>query len=205
MTALAPLTFVDVETTGLHADLHQVWEIAVIRRDPDGAQVEYLWQIRPGEAHLEVVADPESLRIGRYWERAAVADGAEAVALHPSRLADPAWRLTLPELLHDLQGALDEAVVIGSNPGFDLAFLGVLLRENRRSLPWHYRPVDIATLAAGYLVGVGRGAEVRVPHSSRQLSRAVGVEPPGDGVAHTALGDARWAMAVYDAVTGGAA
>jgi DNA polymerase III epsilon subunit-like protein len=43
------------------------------------------------------------------------------------------------------------------------------------------------------------------PHglSSKWLSRKVGVEPPGEGVAHTALGDARWARDVYDAVTGG--
>jgi DNA polymerase III epsilon subunit-like protein len=40
------------------------------------------------------------------------------------------------------------------------------------------------------------------PINSRWLSRQVGVEPPGPDVAHTALGDARWARDVYDAVTG---
>jgi hypothetical protein len=39
------------------------------------------------------------------------------------------------------------------------------------------------------------------PISSRWLSRQVGVEPPGEGVAHTALGDARWARDVHDAIT----
>lgn len=39
--------------------------------------------------------------------------------------------------------------------------------------------------------------------TTHDLARAVGVEPPTDE-RHTAMGDARWAMAVYDAITGGA-
>jgi hypothetical protein len=34
------------------------------------------------------------------------------------------------------------------------------------------------------------------------LSFAVGVEPPRVGERHTAMGDARWAMRLYDAITG---
>jgi hypothetical protein len=39
------------------------------------------------------------------------------------------------------------------------------------------------------------------PISSRGLSRQIGVEPPAEGVAHTALGDARWVRDMYDAIT----
>lgn len=35
---------------------------------------------------------------------------------------------------------------------------------------------------------------------SRQLSRAVGVEPPGEDVTHTALGNSRWVRDVLNAV-----
>jgi DNA polymerase III epsilon subunit-like protein len=118
-------------------------------------------------------------------------------------------------MLFDLQEALAGAVIVGSNPGFDVAFLSKLLWAHGRKLPWHYRPVDIATLAAGYQNGIAAtlrsaGGEMKegdllsLPFSSRSLSSWVGVEPPGDDVAHTALGDARWARDVYDAVTGGA-
>ena len=79
--------------------------------------------------------------------------------------------------------------------------------------PWHYRPIDIATLAAGYRYGQAASGAYggdftfptdypQVPYRSYELSRAVGVEPPAKAEAHTALGDARWAKAVYDAVTG---
>ncbi|NJP70409.1 3'-5' exonuclease [Streptomyces sp. C1-2] len=207
----APIAFVDCETTGLDPARHHVWEIAVIRRRADGVDCEYLWQIRPDLT----TAEPEALKIGRYEERFAVPDGFEAIEMFES---GPPFRTTLPEVLFDLQDALKDAVIVGSNPGFDVAFLTALLRAHGRKLPWHYRPVDISTLAAGRLygvVGLVRGAlgdetpkyvkAPTLPFSSRSLSRAVGVEPPGDGVAHTALGDARWARDVFDAVTGGGA
>jgi hypothetical protein len=41
------------------------------------------------------------------------------------------------------------------------------------------------------------------PWDSEVLSRAVGVDPNAYE-RHTALGDARWARDIYDAVTGGA-
>lgn len=194
MTALA---FVDTETTGLDPTRHDAWEIAVIRRDPDGTETENLWQIRvPLES-----ADPEALKIGRYEERFIVHDEWAAALVAPT--GKRILNLTLPEMLFDLQDALSGAVIVGSNPGFDVAFLTPLLRRHNRRLTWHYRPVDVATLAAGYLHGAGRADLPTVPYSSRGLSLAVGVEPPGDDTAHTALGDARWARDVYDAVTGG--
>lgn len=112
------------------------------------------------------------------------------------------------ELRNMLKGLLDGAVLVGSNPAFDAGFLKAFLDE----MPWHYRTVDIATLAAGYRFGQrdsgNYGGEFAfatdlpsLPFSSRGLSRAVGVEPPGDGIAHTALGDARWARDVWDAIT----
>jgi hypothetical protein len=37
----APLCFVDTETTGVHPG-RRAWEVAIIRRDPDGYEEEWL-------------------------------------------------------------------------------------------------------------------------------------------------------------------
>jgi DNA polymerase III epsilon subunit-like protein len=199
-----PLAFVDCETTHLDPRSGDVWEIAVIRRRRDGVETEFVWQVRPDLT----TADPEALNIGRFHERFAVPDGYDAIEFIPS---GPPMRTLIPEMLFDLQEALSGAVVIGSNPGFDVAFLTKLLHAHDRKLPWHYRPIDIATLAAGFQLGLAAsgvyggdflfpGDYPQLPFKSYDLSRAVGVEPPSKEDAHTALGDARWARDVYDAI-----
>jgi DNA polymerase III epsilon subunit-like protein len=205
VTAIA---FVDTETTGLDPQRHEVWEVAIILRRDD-VDTEHLWQIRPPEGHLRHIAQPDALKINRYYERIAVPHGAEAAdLLHP----EGPHPLTVIGAATGIAEVLTGAVLVGSNPGFDAAFLRRFLGLGEP--PWHYRPVDIATLAAGRKLGMvemirqvgGKGLpsdKVTFPFSSRDLSRWVGVEPPGDDVAHTALGDARWARDVFDAVTGG--
>lgn len=203
-----PLAFVDTETTGLDPRCHDAWEIAVIRRE-DGIEVERQWQIRP---NLETV-DSEALTINRYADRFAVPDGWDAIEVldGPGEL-----RLTLSEMLFDFQDFIAGCVMVGSNPAFDDAFLKKLLWAHGRKVTWHYRTIDIATLAVGALYGrasewtrkdcdaawYGKVAKaVGWPWKSYEASRHIEVEPPAQGVAHTALGDARWARDVWNAVT----
>lgn len=191
-----PIAFTDAETLGLDPAKHAMWEVAVIHRE-GGTDTEYLWQISPDKWELEK-ADPEALRINRFHERMILPEGYQAgEMLHACGLPHPVTRNDVRAALREL---LPGAVLVGSNPSFDASFL----REFLDDAPWHYRTVDIATLAAGLLAGRTTAPALSLPFSSRELSRAVGVEPPGDGVAHTALGDARWARDVFDAVTGGA-
>jgi len=205
-----PLAFVDTETTHLDPRHGDAWEIAVILRREDGVDCEYLWQVRPDLT----TADPEALTIGKFHERFTVPDGWDAIEIFPA--GGPPLKSTLPEALFDIQEVLKGAVIVGSNPGFDVAFLTKLLHAHGRKLPWHYRPIDIATLAVGALYG--KASEwtrkdcdatwyqkvtkaVGWPWKSYEVSRHVEVEPPAKAVAHTALGDARWARDVWDAVT----
>ena len=57
---------------------------------------------------------------------------------------------------------------------------------------------SVENLAAGYLAA--KGHRFPLPYSSGDLTEALGVDPGTAEEKHTALGDARWAMRLYDAV-----
>lgn len=206
-----PLAFVDTETTHLDAEIGEAWEVAVILRENDAeyahvTDIEYVWQVRPDLSK----ADPESLKIGRFEDRFVVPSHVEAA--FTGYEDGPVVPMTRMQAVSAILSVLRGAVLIGSNPGFDDRFLRKLLGPG--SAQWHYRPVCIATLAAGRKLGMAEmvhrvggkplpSDDVPFPFSSRDLSRWTGVEPPGDD-AHQALVDARWARDVFDAVTGGA-
>ncbi|MFG2748072.1 3'-5' exonuclease [Streptomyces xanthophaeus] len=206
-----PILFIDTETTGLDVEHHDAWEIAIIHRRPGYPDAEYLWQIRTSLAE----ADPEALEINRYHERMAVPDGELAV-----HMATGAMTANHPisgqDLMLDLMALTDGAILVGSNPAFDERFLRKLFNAAHVTPAWHYRTVDIAAMAVGHLYGqaytltkqqcdpafYGRAdALLAGGWKSYELSRLMGIEPPAKDAAHTALGDARWARDVYDAIT----
>lgn len=178
---MTTLAFVDCETTGLDSDYHEPWEIAVITADwhPDRGVVvteEALAHVQPDLAK----ADPTGLRVGRYYERTKNISWAE-----PASVA------------FDLAHTLDGRHFIGAVPDFDARFLNRFIRRWGLVPTWHYHLIDVENLAAGKL-------GIAPPWDSDDLSRAVGVEP--DEIdRHTALGDARWALAIFQAVMLGAA
>ncbi|MFH8867097.1 hypothetical protein [Streptomyces griseus] len=189
-----PLAAVDLETTGLDPDRHDAWEIAIVRRGADGMVNEHLWQKRPSEQAL-LEAQPEALNINRYQERMVVPEGAFALDMTG---ADGPTPITLGELVKQVHGLLDGAIFIGSNPGFDAGFL----RKMLAAAPWHYRPICVATLAAGFLYSAEptEMPDYGHPFSTGHVSRHMGVHQPGPGEAHTALADARWAFDLYNTV-----
>lgn len=196
------IVFLDLETTGLDPDRHEPWEIGLIARGHYANDREFLWRVMPDLTK----ADPNSLRIGRYYERTA---GHLAPTLTAANLASPdakpKW--SLPRAVAPiLAGLLDGAHIVACNPSFDAAFLKRFLPEHGHAFTAHYHLIDVEALAVGYLNGdhdhvlnVGRPA---LPWDSDEISRAVGVDPEAFE-RHTALGDARWVRAQWDAITGG--
>lgn len=182
---LNPVCFVDTETTALDRDVRQIWEVALIT--PDGAET--LWRLPVDLAE----ADPMSLGINGFHDRYPYWHTPEEE--RPAILRDFAQHFAA--LTRDLHLA-------GACVHFDEHTLWDLLRANGECPMWHYHIIDVEALAAGWLRWQSDQAKrvfAQPPWKSTDLSLAVGVNP--DSFArHSAMGDARWAKAIYEAVMG---
>lgn len=116
------LVFLDVETTGLDPNRHEVWEIA--------------YAVDEGPIECGVVmhslryADPKALAMNGYWGRGVVPQSPE-----------------LADVETACRFALQGATLVAANPAFDAAFL----RARWGETPWHYRLLDVEAFAAGIL------------------------------------------------------
>lgn len=228
MTTPATMAFLDCETTGLDPDRHQIWEVALILRTftdqecerpahADGhhgpnchaydvlTDAEYVWQLPVDLGR----ADPIALNIGGFHDRR----GDNAVT-------------ALDQFAREFAGLTRRAHLVGAVVSFDADRLWRLLRASGECPMWHYHLIDVEALVAGWLAAqqhprqsfvvldVDDPSQVKPvatttqqpidptpPWDSNELSRAVGVDPDQFD-RHTALGDARWARAIYDAVMG---
>ena len=200
---MTDIAFIDTETTSLRHD-RRAWEVGIIART-GGEDVEHHWFIDADDLDLGN-ADLMSLKIGRFYERHTEyrPDAASAtIATTDERSA-----------LREIEAITRGAHLVGAVVNFDADVLGTRMRVRGICPSWHYHLVDVEALAIGYLAGssaYGRSAagskraETRAliapPWKSDELSAALGITV-SDEDRHTALGDARWARAIYDAVTG---
>lgn len=216
-----PIVFVDTETTDV-GPRRLPWEMAIIRRNPDGARGELRVFI---EIDLSD-ANPIALSVGRFHERHPLGQWIADSSSWPD-ITD----MQLPpggqpgRVYHYVTQAIAAALwckwthgahVIGAVPSFDTEVMGAVARRHGLTPSHHYHLCDVENLAAGYLMGRLRGcvergsteAEVeRVktlctpPWSSDDLLAEVGVTTPEDE-RHTALGDARMVEQVWDVIMG---
>jgi len=109
------LCFIDTETTGLDARIHQPYEVCWWREDqprPKGGRL----------PHELTHADGMALKVGHYWEREMFLPGRAFVRVD--------------ELLRDLNGV----TLVGSNPAFDAAMLTRVIGAP----VWHHRLINVA-------------------------------------------------------------
>lgn len=180
---MSALVFLDTETTGLSLDDH-IWEFAAIRRE-DG--VDYPLHLFIEHSAEKAAQLPDSFR----------ADHDERFDAEHAVSVESAARLIHRQLRPGADGT--KAHVVGAVPNFDTERLARLLRAQGLEPNWHYHLIDVENLAVGYLHG-RRKARPPLPWDSDALSRACGVEPPTTG-RHTAMGDVRWALALYERIT----
>ena len=199
------LAFIDVETTSTHP-ARRAWEIAVVVRRPDAATVEEFHTFVDA-SHIELEhADQRALDVGRFHAR------------HPQMTARPD---VIDAVFGAPIGVLDEytamrqvewmtrgAQLVAWNVSFDAQTIDARMRAVGLSPSFDYHHIEVSALAAGYLTAYDNkwrqpAAEFEHPRpiwTRSEILTALGVDEPAKDVAHTALGDAKWHMAVYDRV-----
>lgn len=191
------IAFVDTETTGLKLyPVSEPWDFAAVIIDDDGKRVDHQFFIEHDVTRA-------------------------ASQLPPSFLADHDVRydksralvLTRADAAESIRAILHGAHVVGMCPSFDMErHLVHLLAAEGLEPSWHHHLHDIEDQIVGLLRAEGLAGDrnpdvveglLTLPYDSEALSRAVGVEPPGAGERHTALGDARWCAELWAAVHAG--
>ena len=184
---MSALVFLDTETTGLSLD-DDIWEFAAIRREEDGREESHHLFIRHDTQKCARL--PESFLADHQARFPASHTG----DWHPDTVSR---EQAAKYVAHLFRG---RPHVVGAVPNFDTERLALLLRWYGYEPSWHYHLIDVENLAVGWLAAKGDVPDL--PWDSDVISLACGVEPPTDD-RHTAMGDVRWVMAWYDAITGG--
>jgi DNA polymerase III epsilon subunit-like protein len=201
---MTSICFLDTETTSLRHD-RRAWEIGLIVRRAGREDREFQWFIDAEDLDLGN-ADPKSLKIGRFYER------------YPWMIGTANRMSGEAEVLAQVEKLTREAHIVGAVPNFDTEVLANRMRAHGICPSWHYHLIDIEALAVGFMHGLNRHGHSSascvegccfsddelpgLPWKSDDLSAALGVKI-NDEDRHTAVGDAKWARAIYDAVTGG--
>lgn len=225
-----PIVFLDTETTGLHAD-RRPWDIGMIRREPDGTMRRLTIFISDVDlSSAELIGLKIGHFYDRHPLYRAEVGGAFDPVHEADDVVDEDQAqelLDIDECLYPEQraAAIVErwtrgAHIVGAVPNFDTETLAAMLRRHGLTPAWHYHLIDIEALAMGWLHGVAARAvdeavewgespdpelvtrNMQLPWKSDGISRACGVEPPAAKERHTAIGDASWAMRLYDRITG---
>ena len=178
---MTDIVFLDTETLGTDPDA-PIWEFAALRRFEDGTvdRAEITIRHDPGD-WLETL--PERFQqdyLARYNHDDATTESAAAAVI------DVFTR---------------DTVAICCNPLFDLDSkrLTNLLQRNGIEPGWHYHPLDISSIAIGYLAAWNAlGGQ---PWKYDKLSASLGVDP-AEYRRHTAMGDVEWTVAQWDIVMG---
>lgn len=210
-----PIVFLDTETDGLHPK-RQAWEIAMIRRDFHSAGS---WTETTAHMFVDIdldQADPYALKVGGFYDRHPMGQWLSSL---PSAEPDDVWppralreELEVPSVAAKTVARLTHgAQIVGVVPNFDAELLERLLREHGDAPAWDYHLIDVRAMALGWCLAAGQNGAIPDPSmfldpsmSSDKLAERCGVVPATEAERHTALGDARWAMRWYDAITGGA-
>lgn len=181
------LVFIDTETTGLNRKTRRIWDLAYIVREPGMPDVEHQLFVNSFDLDLHK-ADPKALSIGGFWERHPKPEGGWS-PLDDERIIGE-W-----ELAQRLFIEWKDAYLVGAVPSFDEETIARLMHREGFRETWNHHLIDVETLAAGQL-------KLAPPWSFDTILDAYGLKFD-EKDRHTAIGDARMARDLYDAVMAG--
>ena len=181
-----PLAFIDVATTGLSYQKHEVIDVAVVflvedlRSDAPWTRLLHrhgplaVWHTKVRPERIED-AEPKALEVNKY---------------SPEEWADAP---TVSEIVDTLEALLTRSgadpILVGHNVSFYKDFLNATLQRAGRSQQVSYHMVDTVTLCYEHLVPCGLSSL-----SLDSVRRFLGISTEGS---HAALKDALDALTVY--------
>lgn len=129
-----PLAFVDIETTGIDRDKHEIIELAcVIAKMKDGKlEVVDTLDLKIQPKHIET-AEPQALRINGYNE------------------ADWLFAISLEAALEQFVKKTEGAIFLAHNITFDYPFIEKALKDAKMEHKMHFQKIDTLSLAFGIL------------------------------------------------------
>jgi len=195
----------DLETTGLSVERHEVWEIGIVPLDSGRDQMHFQFQ----PVDLEN-AEAQALQVNSFYERfdwigdprlardmtvdAVIKDedeGTESPSGHKALTgaAEALWKIA-----KELEGA----TLLGLNVGsFDAPFLAAMMRKYGHAPTWSHRSLDLGSFAAG-----AWGA--KAPLSGRAIEDRLEKQGVVNRGAHDAYNDALWNADAYRFILEGA-
>ena len=161
-----PLAFIDIETTGLDRDTHEIIELAaVITRMKDGELIvidQIDLKIQPKTIET---AEPQALRINGYNE------------------ADWLFAVSLEDAMKEFAKKTEGAIFVAHNLTFDYGFVETALKRTVTENKMHFHKLDTIALAFGILHTNDDISKL----SLRALCEKYGIE---NKKAHSAFSDA---------------
>lgn len=177
------LAFIDLETTGLNPEKHEIIEIGCIiaKQIPQavgGAKVEIIeeFELKVRPEHIET-AEPEALRVNGYND------------------ADWLFAVDLKKAIEMLAEKTKDCVMVGLNVAFDSEFLDHAFFKTGVKNEMHFHKIEVMSMAFAKLY---HEADVQ-RFSLHYLAEHFGVKNEN---AHTALADIRTTFEVYKKILG---
>lgn len=164
------IAFVDIETTGLDPDTHEIIDIGAVIYDNETAVVEeFSVKVRP---HNLKHADPEALALNGY--------------------SDVEWKeaVELDVALRNLASLCQGAYFLAYNATFDWAFLHSAFKRRRIEVPFHHHRLCVMSMA-WYKIPRGKVKS----YSLKTVCVYLGIAP--EPKIHRALAGAQKAFEVY--------